>query len=45
MKPFIPATSTPDTIRISLSKQEYADIGRPTVDDKIVLKLGMKTEA
>jgi len=31
-----------DAIQIVLSKQEYLDIGRPTVDDKLTLKLRMK---
>lgn len=42
--PFLPSTSPFDTIQIVLSKQEYMEIGRPTVDDKLTLKLKMKTD-
>jgi hypothetical protein len=38
---FMPPTPF-DAIQIVLSKQEYLDIGRPTVDDKLTLKLRMK---
>ncbi len=41
--PFLPSTSPFDTMQIVLSKQEYREIGRPTVDDKLTLKLKMKT--
>jgi hypothetical protein len=39
---FLPPTSPFDAIQIVLSKQEYLEIGRPTVDDKLTLKLRMK---
>lgn len=35
----LPPTLPPDTIQITLSKQEYEEIGRPTVFDKLTLKL------
>ena len=35
-------TLPPDTIRIFLSKQEYFEIGRPTVYDKLTLILKMQ---
>ena len=41
---FLPPIPPPDTIKITLSKQEYAEIGRPTVDDKLILKLKKKSE-
>lgn len=42
MTRIFPRHLPPDTIRITLSKQEYIKLGRPTVDDKLTLKLGMK---
>lgn len=35
----LPPAFPSDTIRIILSKQEYEEIGRPTVFDKLTLKL------
>ena len=42
-QPLFPARTPPDTLRITLSKQEYSEIGRPTIDDKLILRLRMKT--
>lgn len=42
LEQIIPPTPPPDVIRITLSKQEYVELGRPTVDDKLALKLQMK---
>jgi len=39
----LPPTLPPNTIRITLSKQEYVELGRPAVFDKLTLKLSMKT--
>lgn len=38
-----PSPPPPDTVRITLSKQEYVEIGKPAVFDKLVLRLRMKT--
>ena len=35
----LPPTLPPDTIQMTLSKQEYEEIGRPTVFDRLTLKL------
>ncbi len=37
---FLPSTSPPNTIRLILSKGEYEQLGKPTVFDKLTLKLG-----
>ena len=42
MQSLLPPTPQPDTIRITLSKQEYEELGKPTVFDKLVLTLRMK---
>lgn len=39
----LPTAPPPDTIQITLSEQEYVEIGRPTVLDKLTLKLTIKT--
>lgn len=38
----LPSPLPPDTIRIPLSKQEYIELGRPAVLDKLTLRLGTK---
>ena len=39
----LPSTRPPpDTIRITISKQEYTELGRPTIDDKLTLTLKMR---
>lgn len=45
LTPLFPRPPPPDTVRITLSKQEYVEIGKPTAFDKLVLKLRMKTES
>ena len=40
-----PRPPPPDTVRITLSRQEYMEIGKPAVFDKLILKLRMKTES
>lgn len=40
-----PRPPPPNTVRITLSKQEYVEIGKPAVFDKLTLKLRMKTES
>ena len=40
--PFLRPPLPHDTIQITLSKEEYVEMGRPTIDDKIVLKLRMR---
>ncbi len=37
----LPSPIPKDTIRITLSKQDYVKMGRPTVFDKLTLKLGI----
>lgn len=39
----LPHAPPPDTIQITLSEKEYIEIGRPTVLDKLTLKLRIKT--
>ncbi len=45
LQPFLPATPPPDIIRITLTKEEYVELGRPTVFDKLILTLRLKTES
>jgi len=40
--PFSPSTSPFDIIHLVLSKKEYIEMGRPTIDDRLTLRLGMK---
>ncbi len=42
MRGSFPPVSPFDIIRIVLSKEKYIEMGRPTVDDKLTLKLRMK---
>ena len=37
--PIFPSRPSPYTFQITLSKQEYEEIGKPTVFDKLTLKL------
>ena len=39
---FLRPTPPPDTICVTLSKEEYLKLGRPTVEDKITLVLSAK---
>ena len=43
MAQIFPSTRPPpDIIRITISKQEYVELGRPTIDDELTLTLRMK---
>lgn len=42
LQPLFPPRTPPHTLQITISKQEYSEIGRPTIDDKLILKLKMK---
>lgn len=42
LQTFLPPTSPPNTIRITLTKDEYEKLGKPTVFDKLTLTLSAR---